>query len=292
MKILIAIDVFHPHDDLVEHVGWLLPLQDSDITLLFVKEILPSYERVVSSVADFPDDWTHRIESKAESVFDALKKRLESRGAKVKCEIVSGPPAYMISQVAKDEMMDVTVVAPWRHSKIEDFLLGSTSSKVVEITPGVNMVLRDNPQHDKLTHVVFAVDGSDHATRALTEATKALQLKERKITATVLNVVSVPAIVSVFTPAAVSMAVENNLRLEAEKVVADALKCLSDLGVEAEPRVEVGDPASRILRVAEEENAQLVISGAKGHGAVEHLIMGTVADRVVKHAKSSVAIVN
>ncbi len=292
MRILIAVDIFHPHDDLVEHVGWLLPIKGAEIILLFVKEILPSYERVVSSVGDFPDDWSHQIESRANNVFGGLREGLEKHGATVRTEIVSGPPAYMISEVEKDERVDVTVVAPWRRSKFQNFFLGSVSSKVVEITPAVNMILKDHGSANSLKHVLFAIDGSTQSLKALQRGAELLRLSERNAQVTVLTVVSVPAIVLAFTPVATQMAVENNMRLEAEKTVADGLAMLHEAGVKGEPRVEVGDPASRIIAVANDLNVELVVAGAKGHGAIEHMIMGTVADRIVKHVNCSVAIVH
>lgn len=46
----------------------------------------------------------------------------------------------------------------------------------------------------------------------------------------------------------------------------------------------VGRPAGEIVRVATEENADLIIVGTHGRGAVAHLLLGSVAERVVRSA--------
>jgi nucleotide-binding universal stress UspA family protein len=59
-------------------------------------------------------------------------------------------------------------------------------------------------------------------------------------------------------------------------------------------RVELreGDPTTEILRLAEERNADLVVAGARGISWIEGLILGSVADRLLKEALCSVLIVH
>ena len=80
MKILVPVDVSHPHEDLVSHLDWLADLKGNKVVLLFVKEILPSYERVVESVADFPEDWEHQVEDKARQLLETLAGKLKDKG--------------------------------------------------------------------------------------------------------------------------------------------------------------------------------------------------------------------
>ncbi len=292
MKVLIPVDIAHPHDDLTEHVSWILPIKDSDVKLLFVKEILPSYERVVSSMADFPDDWSHQIDKKADEVLEPLQKRLIEAGAKVTAEVVSGSPEHMIATVGKDDGISITVIAPGQHSNIEKFFLGSTSSSVVKLATGTVLLLKDHRGHDQLTHVIFGVDGSEESNNALKMGAEQLKLAERKVKVTILHAVSVPPLVSMFSPAEVAVSVQKNMEMEGETMLASALKILKDLGVEnVEPRLVQGEPAWELIRYAEHTNAQLIITGAGGHKFVEHALVGSVASRIVTHAKCSTAII-
>jgi nucleotide-binding universal stress UspA family protein len=292
MKVLLPVDIAHPHEDLTEHVSWLLPIKGSHVKLLFVKDLLPSYERLISSMGDFPDDWSHQIDSKVDACLAPLIQRLEAAGATVTKEIASGPPEHVIADVAKVGNFDYTVVAPGQHSNIEKFLLGSTSSSVVKLTPGTTLVLRDHGGHDKLTHVVFGVDGSEESLHALSTATTQLQLAERKVKVTVLHAVSVPPMVAVFSPPEMAISLEKNMEMEGEGFIAAALKILQDLGVEnAEPRQVQGEPASELIRFSDIANAQLIITGSGKQKFLEHALVGSIATRVVTHAKCSTAVV-
>jgi nucleotide-binding universal stress UspA family protein len=54
----------------------------------------------------------------------------------------------------------------------------------------------------------------------------------------------------------------------------------------------VGDPADEILRLAEEREADLIVAGARGVSFLERLLVGSVADRLLKYADCSVLIVH
>ncbi len=92
MKILIAADVSnsfanasasHPSDSEKEEGHWfnleqlasLVPLAGCDVNLIYVKEELPSYERVLATQADFPQDLGNIIEAQAKPVLAELAKR-------------------------------------------------------------------------------------------------------------------------------------------------------------------------------------------------------------------------
>lgn len=50
----------------------------------------------------------------------------------------------------------------------------------------------------------------------------------------------------------------------------------------------VGDPAGEIVRVAAEKKADLVVMGTHGRTGIEHALMGSIAERVVRRAKCPV----
>jgi nucleotide-binding universal stress UspA family protein len=49
-------------------------------------------------------------------------------------------------------------------------------------------------------------------------------------------------------------------------------------------RTEVGEPGTVILRIAEEDHFDLIIMGTHGRKGFERLVMGSVAERVVRQA--------
>jgi nucleotide-binding universal stress UspA family protein len=52
-----------------------------------------------------------------------------------------------------------------------------------------------------------------------------------------------------------------------------------------------GNPAIDICRIAEERHADLIVTSTHGRTGLAHLFMGSVAERVVRHAPCSVLVV-
>jgi len=58
--------------------------------------------------------------------------------------------------------------------------------------------------------------------------------------------------------------------------------------VRFERRVLKGDPAHEILRFAEQENVDLIVMGTHGRSGLSRLLMGSVAETVLRRAKCPV----
>jgi nucleotide-binding universal stress UspA family protein len=71
---------------------------------------------------------------------------------------------------------------------------------------------------------------------------------------------------------------EKHARVQCEQVLAEA--SLSHARV----MLPLGSPYAEIVRVATEENADLIIVGTHGRGVLAHLLLGSVAERVVRMA--------
>ena len=56
--------------------------------------------------------------------------------------------------------------------------------------------------------------------------------------------------------------------------------------------IHEGDPSDTIVRIAEENDFNLIIIGKKGLNLIEDLVMGSVTRKVVKQSKVTVTVVN
>jgi len=65
------------------------------------------------------------------------------------------------------------------------------------------------------------------------------------------------------------------------------LKCLA----EAESLLVMGLPVGRILEVAERINAVMIVMGSQGRTGLEHVLLGSKAEQVVRLSPVSVTIV-
>jgi nucleotide-binding universal stress UspA family protein len=57
---------------------------------------------------------------------------------------------------------------------------------------------------------------------------------------------------------------------------------LQRAGIEVKVRVELGNPADSIERVARAEKADLIVMTTRGRGGIKRAVLGSVADEVVK----------
>jgi nucleotide-binding universal stress UspA family protein len=55
--------------------------------------------------------------------------------------------------------------------------------------------------------------------------------------------------------------------------------------------VTVGKPAEEIVRLAADLGAQMIVIGSHGHDSIAHLLVGSVAERVVRTAPCTVVVV-
>lgn len=58
-----------------------------------------------------------------------------------------------------------------------------------------------------------------------------------------------------------------------------------------ELRVDIGDPAEQIINLARERKADLIITATHGRSGLSHLIMGSVAEKIIRHAPCPVLVV-
>ena len=58
-------------------------------------------------------------------------------------------------------------------------------------------------------------------------------------------------------------------------------------GLDVERAARVGMPYAEILRYASDNRIDLIVMGTRGRGAVPHLLLGSVAERVVRRAPCS-----
>lgn len=75
----------------------------------------------------------------------------------------------------------------------------------------------------------------------------------------------------------------------AEQEMQRFTKDLKERGVKiGRALLDSGDPGRTIVEVAEDEGYDLIVAGTHGRTGFSHLIMGSVAERIVRHAKCPV----
>ncbi|MBA2510557.1 MAG: universal stress protein [Rubrobacter sp.] len=76
----------------------------------------------------------------------------------------------------------------------------------------------------------------------------------------------------------------------AREAVERVARELADMNATVETMVRGGTPADQIVRVADELEADLIVIGGRGKGAMEAIVLGSVAYRVLHHAPCPVLV--
>jgi nucleotide-binding universal stress UspA family protein len=152
-----------------------------------------------------------------------------------------------------------------------------------------------------VTKVLIATDGSDCAIGA---ARRALTLLAADAEVTILSVVDVRSEVAVggtgllgAEPLAMPMA-DPSVAAELDEALTEGARdavqrTLGALGgdVRADVLVAHGDPATEIVRVAEDGGYDAIVVGSHGSGFVKRVLVGSVSGHVVHHATCPVLVV-
>jgi len=138
--------------------------------------------------------------------------------------------------------------------------------------------------------ILVPSDFSDYAEYAFTWA---LEMAE-KWGAKVIVLNAAPLFSHLAYPESVYMV--DLVKMEAE-LIADADKKLREFvakkgttNVPVETRAVLGDPFWEICQAAEQNQADLIVMGSHGRTGLAHVLLGSVAERVVRHAPCPVLV--
>jgi nucleotide-binding universal stress UspA family protein len=134
-----------------------------------------------------------------------------------------------------------------------------------------------------IRHILVPTDFSESSKRALDYAMGVAQALGAKLT--LLHVVELPSYVTDgHTPVHVSAALRDDLQEHAQRELAKLPLEASVGPVEIARRVVVGVPHQQILETAVAEQVDWIVMATHGRTGLSHLVMGSVAERVLRTA--------
>jgi nucleotide-binding universal stress UspA family protein len=140
--------------------------------------------------------------------------------------------------------------------------------------------------------ILLAIDDSGFSQAAIETVIE--QARPHDTDVRILHVVESPPLLVAREMGGYDPALETALESQkqnAEALVRKAAELLRARGIKVAAGLEVGDPKSKILDVADEWRADLIVVGSHGRRGFERFLMGSVSDAVARHAKCSVQIV-
>lgn len=139
----------------------------------------------------------------------------------------------------------------------------------------------------KIAKILYATDFSKYADRVLEHAATMARLYNSKLY--LLHVIRNPADKIYGVQHGDYHALIEGARKKAAELMASYENEVKDLPHET-VLVE-GDPVYEILRVIKEKQIDAVVIGSHGEGPLEHLLMGSTCDKVVRSAPCPVLVV-
>jgi nucleotide-binding universal stress UspA family protein len=135
----------------------------------------------------------------------------------------------------------------------------------------------------QLERILVATDFSDHSRVALqygVELAKAFQAE-----LILFHAVERPDMISQIPPAGEGYFPPNYQEIQEQQAQAECERMIGESGLSSgRIIISTGSPFVEIIRVAREENVDLIIVGTHGRGAIIHLLLGSVAEKVVRKA--------
>jgi nucleotide-binding universal stress UspA family protein len=211
-------------------------------------------------------------ETAAKERLEAWKAEAAGEGVTLSPRIRTGSSAYGgILEEAEELKPDLIIMGRHGYTGLTRLLMGSVTARVIGHSPVDVLVV---PQGVPLSfeRLLIASDGSAFSEAAWNDA-----FSLAKTMGGALIGVSVAA-ADRDIPAATG--VVRNLEAAAAKQ-----------GIALETMIPLGRPEEAIVKAAEFKHASLIIVGSHGRTGLKRLLMGSVAERVVGHAKCPVLVV-
>ena len=216
------------------------------------------------------------------------------------CHVRTGIAYQEICELAREIRADLIVLATRGHTGLKRVLLGSTAERVVRMAPCPVLVIRQKkpksravsrptkgkPVEFNVRKILVPVDFSECSLAGAMHA--ALIAKTLDATVSFIHVIYPPGPVLVDRVSG-----EISRRTELERADArlnmEAFMKLDFLrGIKCESEIRTGYPIDEICSETSRPDIDLVISSTHGRTGFDHMLLGSVAEHVVRYAECPV----
>lgn len=227
----------------------------------------------------WPDE--HARQAVEELVRSAAADAAARTGRTVHGEVFDGPPALVLQERSAEAGM--LVLGSRGHGGFGGLVVGSTAVAVSAHAHCPVIVVREGTPV-AAGPVLVGVDGSPSSTAALAFAVE--RAAQREAPLRVLRAWEPPGerwVPPDFDPAEVTAAEQAAVETE----LAQWRESFPDLAIEVQ--VTPGQPAALLVEASRE--AQLVVVGTRGRGGLRGMLLGSVSQQLIHHARCPVAVV-
>ena len=214
---------------------------------------------------------------------------------KVSAHVLEGPIAESLQEHALGKGCDLIVMTTHGRGPVSRFWLGSVADQLVHRLPMPLLLIRTREEaplpatEPEVRNVLVALDGTPMAEQILEPA--GAMAKLLGASCTLMRVVPTVVPHVVYSEAAVSAALADKLRAEANVYLQRRSASLRDRGIAVQTRILAhAHPATAILNEAASGGYDLLALETHGRRGLPRLFLGSVADKVVRGASIPVLV--
>ena len=280
-RILLATDGSEEAEFAARTAAALAGKTSSELHVVYVLVLPPETLRDPVGTAAAREEFERRERAR----LDELVGRLEASGGAVGgAHFRVGSPAAEIVTQAEELGAGLVVLGSRGLGAMSRALMGSVSDSVARHAPCPTLVVRGEPLAFP-TKILLATDGSEEAKLAASTAADLAGGTDSE-----LHVVTVgPFVPTVF---AATEEEPGRLAREARRTLDEQVGLIEAAGGRvAQAHLRLGGAAEEIVALAEDVGAGLIAMGSRGSAGIRRALMGSVSERVVRHAHCAVMII-
>ncbi len=232
-------------------------------------------------------------QAEIEAYLSRLAGEYRDRGLRAEYYVAAGPVAQAIDVLTRKLDADLLVMSTHGRSGISRFMLGSNASAAIQLLHRPVLLLRPQALAEgglpAVNRVLVTLDGSSFAERVLPWVHQVSLATGAEVLLLVVPEVPDPSLYGAMADAVDELReqAEANARRYLERTAA----ALREMDMPVRLLMEGSRPATAILDIAEREQVDLIMLATHGRGGIDRLMLGSVADRVVHHARCPVLLV-
>jgi nucleotide-binding universal stress UspA family protein len=213
------------------------------------------------------------------------------------CHVITGGPAFdQICRLAHKIPADLIVMPTHGRTGLKHVVLGSTAERIVQHSPCPVLVARRKALQSKngsrLTTetILVPMDFSNCSRGGLEYAigfAKEFGAKIILLHATYLGYVYLTEGTAIYDV----RGLQENARQHAALKMRELVRMVKAAGVKVETTITEASPFLDICGFAKDHNVDLIVTSTHGLTGLKHVLIGSVAEKVVRHAACSVLVV-
>ncbi len=290
-RILVPLDGSELAEGVLPYVMEIARRSQAEVLLLTSIQPVGVWDAAATAI-----NWA-REETLAQGYLDSKREQLRGNGLQVRDLLVHGEAAGAVLKAAEQEHVDLIAISTHGRSGISRWLLGGVADRVLHDTGVPLLVIRPPKSKEQTPSPVFRkmlvpLDGSPVAESVLPFAEDLARLFGASLVLfhAVAPVVAYPGFETV-QPRYTGELLEE-MQKQAQQFLSRVAKQVQGRGLEVSMVVSIDLAVDGIISAAKEVGADLIALGTHGRSGLGRMVMGSVADAVVRRTTLPCLLIN